>query len=75
MGILQKVKSGVQTAAVAVISVGTSLSANAALDFTGIIGAVDETTVTAAISALAVIKFGPSFAKWGYAKVTSMFGR
>lgn len=75
MGILQKVKSGVQTASVAVIAVGTSLSANAALDMTGITGAVDATTVVTAISAIAVIKFGPSFAKWGYAKVTSMFGR
>lgn len=72
MGIYQKVKTGLAIVAVAAVST----AANAAgLDMSGITGAVDASTVVAAISSIAVIKFGPSFAKWGYAKVTSMFGR
>ncbi len=72
MGIYQKVITGLAIFVVAAIST----AANAAgLDMSGITGAVDAATVVAAISSIAVIKFGPSFAKWGYAKVTSMFGR
>ncbi len=43
------------------------------LDMTGITGAVDVTTVLAAITALAAIKVGPSFAKWAYNKVIGWF--
>ena len=43
------------------------------MDFTAFLGALDATTAIAAIGAVAVIKVGPGFAKWGYGKLISMF--
>lgn len=45
------------------------------MDFTPITSVLNTTTVIAAIGAVAAIKVLPSFTKWAYAKVTSMFGR
>jgi len=47
--------------------------ANAALDFTGVTGAVDSTTIVAAITAIAAIKMLPGVAKWGFNKVIGWF--
>lgn len=60
------------------IAVGTGLAvgataSQAALDFTGVTGAVDATTIVAAITAVAAIKILPGVAKWGYNKVISWF--
>lgn len=44
------------------------------MDFTALTAAISVTTIVAAIGAVAVIKVGPSFARWGYKQVTKMFG-
>lgn len=43
------------------------------MDFTAITAAVNVTTVVTAIGAIAALKILPGFAKWAYAKVSSMF--
>jgi len=43
------------------------------LDFSGITGAVDATTIVAAISAIAAIKVLPGFTKWAFNKVIGWF--
>jgi hypothetical protein len=64
-------KSNVLLAAVmAVLFAG---NASAALDMSGVTGAVDAATIVAAISAIAAIKILPGVAKWGYNKVIGWF--
>jgi hypothetical protein len=48
-------------------------NASAALDMSGVTGAVDAATIVAAISAIAAIKILPGVAKWGYNKVIGWF--
>lgn len=43
------------------------------MDFTGVTGAVDATTIVAALTAIAAIKIAPGVAKWGYNKVIGWF--
>lgn len=43
------------------------------LDFSSITGAIDVTTIVAAITAIAAIKILPGVAKWGYNKVIGWF--
>ncbi len=43
------------------------------MDFSGITGAVDATTIVAALTAIAAIKILPGVAKWGYNKVIGWF--
>jgi hypothetical protein len=43
------------------------------MDFSGLTGAIDATTIVAAISALAAIKILPGVATWGFNKVISWF--
>lgn len=43
------------------------------MDFTTITGAIDATTVIAALTAVAAIKITPNVAKWGYSKVVNWF--
>ncbi|MDD4979598.1 MAG: hypothetical protein PHI29_13310 [Gallionella sp.] len=45
------------------------------MDFTAITAAINTTTILAGIAAVAAIKVGPPFARWGYAQVTKMFGK
>ncbi len=45
------------------------------MDFAAITAAINVTTIVTAIGAIAALKILPGFTKWGYAKVTSMFGR
>ena len=60
------------------ISVGillaVSSSANAAgLDFTGVTGAVDASSIVTALGAIAAIKILPGVARWGFNKVVTWF--
>ncbi|ASF48333.1 hypothetical protein [Methylovulum psychrotolerans] len=59
--------------AVAAGLLAAPLASNAALDFSGITGAVDATTVVAAITAVAALKVLPGVARWGYNKLISWF--
>ena len=43
------------------------------MDFTGVLAAVDATTIVAALTALAAIKMAPGVARWGYNKVIGWF--
>lgn len=43
------------------------------MDFSVILGAIDATTIVAAISAIAAIKVLPGVAKWGFNKVIGWF--
>lgn len=43
------------------------------MDATGLIAAVDATTIVAAIAAIAAIKILPGVAKWGFNKVIGWF--
>lgn len=45
------------------------------MDFSAITGAVDVTTLVAAILAMAAIKIGPNVAKWAGNKLAGFFGR
>jgi len=45
------------------------------MDFATLLAAVDSTTITAAIGSIAVIKFGPVVAAWGYRTVMKFLGR
>lgn len=45
------------------------------MDFTELTGAVSATAVVAAIGAMAVVKFSPRVAAWGYNTVMRFFGR
>ncbi|WP_283149420.1 hypothetical protein [Silvimonas soli] len=49
-------------------------AAGTGLDFSAITGAIDASTIVAAISAIAAIKILPGVAKWGYNKVIGWFG-
>lgn len=55
------------------LALGFTLNANAALDFTALTGAVDATTIVAALTAIAAIKMAPGVAKWGFNKVIGWF--
>ncbi|WP_446810566.1 hypothetical protein ACH50O_02975 [Methylomonas sp. 2BW1-5-20] len=69
------VKSGALSTQVAV-GAGLAVAAGAsqaALDFTGVTGAIDATTIVAAITAVAAIKILPGVAKWGFNKVIGWF--
>ncbi len=48
-------------------------SASAALDMSGITGAIEATAVVAAITAVAAVKILPGVATWGYNKVIGWF--
>ncbi|QIE87781.1 hypothetical protein [Pseudomonas nitroreducens] len=52
---------------------GPAAAAGAALDFSAITGAIDASTIVAAIAAIAAIKVLPGVAKWGYNKVIGWF--
>lgn len=43
------------------------------LDFSGVTGAVDVTTLLVAITAVAVLKVAPGFARWGYDNLIDWF--
>lgn len=43
------------------------------MDASALIGAVDATTIVAAITAVAAVKILPGVAKWGYNKVIGWF--
>jgi len=43
------------------------------MDFSKVTGAVDATTIVAALTAIAAIKILPGVAKWGYGKVIGWF--
>jgi hypothetical protein len=67
--------SKIQSSVIAVGALALAGTADATgLDMSGVTGAVDVSTVITAISALAVIKVGPGFAKWAYNKVIDWFG-
>ncbi len=54
-----------------------SSSAHAAVetvDFSSLTGALTATALLAGITSIAAVKFAPNIAKWGFAKLTSMFG-
>lgn len=53
--------------------VGTASAAGIAIDPAPLTGAVDFTTVTAAITAIAVLKFGPVILRWVYGFLISIF--
>lgn len=57
----------------ALVPVLFAFNASAALDMSGVTGAVDAATIVAAISAIAAIKILPGVAKWGYNKVIGWF--
>lgn len=48
-------------------------AANAVVDYSGIEGAVDVTTVAAAIVGMAVLKVGPNVASWASRKLAGFF--
>lgn len=41
------------------------------MDFTAVTGAINATTIVAALTAIAAIKILPNVARWGYNKVIS----
>lgn len=43
------------------------------MDFTALIAAMDTATLAAALTAVAAVKVGPGFLKWGYNKVIGWF--
>ena len=43
------------------------------MDFTAITGAIDASTIVAALTAIAAVKITPGVAKWGYNKVIGWF--
>ncbi len=45
------------------------------MDFAPILGSISVTAIITAIGAVAAIKVLPNFTRWGYSKVTGMFGR
>ncbi|SEL93583.1 hypothetical protein SAMN05216359_1293 [Roseateles sp. YR242] len=45
------------------------------MDLSALTGAVDLTTVTAGILAIAALKMLPAVARWATARIVSMFGR
>lgn len=67
--LLTAIQLALATAALAMLA----SPANAALDFSGVTGAVDGATVVAAITTVAAIKILPGAAKWGYNKVIGWF--
>lgn len=69
---LAKQQSAIAVATVAALAM-VSTSANAALDFSGVTGAISNTEVLAAITAVAAIKMAPGAAKWGYNKLIGWF--
>lgn len=43
------------------------------MDFTALTAVADSTTIIAAITAMAAIKFGPRFVRWGYNQAIGFF--
>ncbi|AEF99484.1 hypothetical protein [Methylomonas methanica] len=69
-------KYGAVIGAVSALALATFGSAHAdpiAMDFSGLTGAVDTTTITAAITAFAAVKIAPGMLKWGFNKVIGWF--
>ncbi|MBB5190719.1 hypothetical protein HNQ50_001441 [Silvimonas terrae] len=64
------VRAGIATAAAALAA---PTFAAGGLDFSGVSGAIDATSVVAAITAVAAIKVLPGFARWGYNKLIGWF--
>lgn len=75
METVRKVGKYGNAAAVVAGLVMLSSSANAALDFSAITGAVTGDEVLAGIAAVVAILIVPNAGKWAFRKVMSMFGR
>ena len=60
-------------AALVVVLAANPAFAAGGMDFSAITGAIDATTIVAAITAIAAIKILPGVAKWGFGKVISWF--
>ena len=75
METVRKVGKYGNAAAVAAGLVMLSSSANAALDFSPITGAVTGEEVLVGISAVVAILIVPTAGKWAFRKVMAMFGR
>ena len=56
------------------LSSGLAFSAPVDIDYSVVSGSVITTGLISAIMAVGLVKFGPQIAKWGLAKLTSMFG-
>lgn len=56
------------------LGLGVSQFASAAgIDFSAVTGAIDATTIVAAIAAIAAIKILPGVARWGFNQVITWF--
>lgn len=60
-------------APVLVLGAASVSTAQAALDFTDVTGAIEANTIVAAITAVAAIKILPGVARWGFNKVIGWF--
>lgn len=75
METIRKVGKFSPAAAIATGLVVLSGSANAAIDFSAITGAVTGEEVLAGVSAVVGILILPTAGKWAFRKVMAMFGR
>lgn len=75
METVRKVVKYVNAAALAAGLVALSGSANAAIDFSAITGAVTGEEVLAGVAAVVGIMITPTAGKWAFRKVMAMFGR
>lgn len=56
------------------VSVANAATTVETVDFSQLTGALSMTALLAGITAVAAVKIAPNIAKWGYNKLTSMFG-
>lgn len=66
-------KQNLSLAVVLAVAVASVPAFAAGPDMSAITGAVDASTIVAAIAAVAAIKILPGVARWGYAQVMKLF--
>lgn len=66
-------KRNITRTLIAGLIAATSVPALAVVDYSGITGAVDVSTVSAAIVAMGVIMVGPNVARWATRKLVGFF--
>ena len=71
--VFQRTKKGLIVLPLALASTGAFAAAET-IDYTSVTGSIATGGLVAAIMAVGVIKFAPQIARWGLAKLTSMFG-
>jgi hypothetical protein len=53
---------------------GVASAATSDIDYSAITSSIATAGLITAVMSLGLVKFGPQIAKWGLAKLTSMFG-